>query len=252
MNALSRLRRQWTILGEQDPLWAILSETDKKGGGWDRTAFFKTGVAEIGEALQTAKAIGPICYGSALDFGCGVGRLTQALSIYFQHVIGVDISGSMISRAIELNQFPDRCEYVHNVAADLSILPDSSADLVYSSIALQHVVPALARNYIREFFRVARPGAPVIFQLPCRPRSMIWHTIKAGLPVGVSNVVWRLRTGSPEAMETYSMAEKKAINWVERCGGSVPRVEDDQRGPKGWQSRRYFCVRSDSKFTVAR
>ena len=243
MNALNRVRHQWTTLGERDPLWAILSETGKKCGGWDRAAFFKTGVDEIDEVLRKVRDLSPIEFGSAVDFGCGVGRLSQALSLHFERVIGVDIAESMIRNAVELNRFPDRCEYIHNVAADLSVLPDRSADLIYSSITLQHVVPALARRYIREFFRVVRPGGLVIFQLPCRPRSVLWHAIKSVAPVGVANMIWRLRTGSPEAMETYSMAEKKVVDLVEESGGAILRVEENQNGPPGWQSRKYFCIR---------
>ena len=245
MNALTRVRHQWTILGERDPFWAILSDAEKKGGGWDQAAFFQTGVGEIDNVLRTAQTLSPLCYGSAVDFGCGVGRLSQALATHFQRVIGIDIAASMIRTAVELNRFSDRCEYVHNIAADLSILPNQSADFIYSSITLQHVVPALARCYIREFFRIARPGALVIFQLPCRPRSIVWHAIKSVAPVWVSNLVWRLRTGSPEAMETYSMAERKVIHLVKESGGEVLCVEDNQNGPPGWQSRKYFCVRHE-------
>ena len=243
MNALNRVRHQWTALGERDPLWAILSETDKKDGGWSHAAFFQTGVEEISEVLRTARSLSSVRYGLALDFGCGVGRLSQALATHFERVVGVDIAESMIRSAVELNRFPDRCEYIHNVAADLSILPEGSADLIYSSITLQHVVPALARCYIREFFRVARPGGLVIFQLPSRPRSVVWHAIKSVAPVSVANLIWRLRTGSPEAMETYSTPENKVIKFIEESGGAVLRVEDNQNGPPGWQSRKYFCVR---------
>ena len=151
----------------------------------------------------------------------------------------------MIRNAVELNRFPDRCEYLHNVAADLSVLPDRSTDLVYSSITLQHVVPQLAQRYIREFFRIARPDAPVIFQLPSRPRSVVWHSIKKVAPVRISNIIWRVRTGSPEAMETYSMSEKKVVQVVADSGGEVLRVEDNQSGPPGWQSRKYYCVRRE-------
>jgi len=245
MNALSRVRHQWTILGERDPFWAILSDTEKKDGGWDQAAFFQTGVDEIDKVLCTASTLSPVHYGSAVDFGCGVGRLSQALAAHFERVVGVDIAASMIRTAVELNRFPDRCKYVHNVVADLSVLPDQSADLVYSSITLQHVVPALSRSYIREFFRIARPGALVVFQLPSRPRSIVWHAIKSMVPVWLSNIVWRLRTGSPEAMESYSMAETKVIHLVKESGGAVLRVEDNQSGPPGWQSRKYFCVRRD-------
>src|SRR5258708_22704504 len=142
MNALNRVRDQWTTLGERDPLWAILSESDKKSGGWDHAAFFKTGVDEIDEVLRKARSLGQIRYGSAVDFGCGVGRLSQALSLHFEHVVGVDIAESMIRNAVELNPLPDRCEYIHNVAPDLSILPDHCADLIYSSINIHHFVPS--------------------------------------------------------------------------------------------------------------
>jgi ubiquinone/menaquinone biosynthesis C-methylase UbiE len=247
VNALIRARNQWTVLGERDPLWAILSETDKKGGGWDRTAFFQTGVDEINAMLNTAESLAMVRYESAVDFGCGVGRLSQALAAHFKYVAGVDIAEPMIRRADELNRFGDRCEYIHNVAADLSVLRDESFDLVYSSITLQHVVPRLAQSYIAEFFRIVRPGGLVIFQLPCRPRSVVWHAIKSILPIAVANMIWRLRTGSPEAMETYATPEAKVIRFVEESGGKVLRVEDNQLGPPGWQSRRYFCIRRECK-----
>src|SRR6266849_2895466 len=141
MNALSRVRHQWTTLGERDPFWAILSETDKKDGGWDQTAFFQTGIDEIEEVLRTARSLAPVRSGLAVDFGCGVGRLSQALAMHFQRVVGVDIAASMLRTAVVLNRFPDRCEYLHNIAADLSVLPERSADFIYSSITLQHVVP---------------------------------------------------------------------------------------------------------------
>jgi ubiquinone/menaquinone biosynthesis C-methylase UbiE len=245
MNALSRVRHQWTTLGERDPFWAILAEAGKKGGRWDQAAFFQTGIDEIDQVLRTARNLAPVRYGSAVDFGCGVGRLSQALAMHFERVVGVDIAASMIRTALELNRFPDRCEYVHNVAADLAVLSDRSADFIYSSITLQHVVPALARCYIREFFRIAQPGALVIFQLPSRPRSIVWHSIKSIVPVWVSNILWRFRTGSPEAMETYSMREEKIVRIVKDSGGEVLCVEDNQNGPPGWQSRKYFCVRRE-------
>ena len=241
--ALDRVRRQWTRLGECDPLWAILSRPDKKGGGWDPATFFETGVTEIENVLSIAQGLAPIRFGTAIDFGCGVGRLSQALATHFERVIGIDVAESMIQKAHQLNRFPGRCDYVHNVAADLSVLADQSADFIYSSITLQHVIPALASRYIQEFFRVARPGTQVIFQLPCRPRSVVWHAIKRVLPVAAVNLLWRLRTESPEAMETYAMPENKVIQLVESSGGAVLFMEDDHNGPHGWQGRKYFCAR---------
>jgi SAM-dependent methyltransferase len=193
--------------------------------------------------LEHAKSLAPIRFDRAVDFGCGVGRLSQALARRFEKVIGIDVAESMIRQAIELNHFPERCQYIQNVTPDLSILPDACVDFVYSSITLQHLVPALAAGYIREFFRTVRPGGSVVFQLPCRPRSVVWHTIKRALPVAVPNLLWRLRTNSPEAMETYSIAEHRVVQLVEASGGAVLSIQADDNGPDGWQSRKYFCNR---------
>jgi SAM-dependent methyltransferase len=244
--ALERVQKQWTTLGERDPLWAILSRPDKQGGGWDQDAFFETGMAEIQGVLVTAQGLAPVRFGTAVDFGCGVGRLSQALAAHFERVVGIDIADSMIQKASELNKHPDRCQYVHNVAADLSVLADGSADFVYSSITLQHVVPALARCYVREFFRIVRPGGHVIFQLPSRPRSLVWHGIKRVMPVSLGNLIWRLRTASPEAMETYSMKEEKVLRLAEESSGLVLSVEENRHGPAGWESRKYFCIKRES------
>ena len=37
------------------------------------------------------------------------------------------------------------------------------------------------------------------------------------------------------------MAQSKVIQQVEESGGEVLCVEDNQNGPPGWQSRKYFC-----------
>jgi SAM-dependent methyltransferase len=242
---LDRVRREWTALGKKDPFWAVLTRPEMSGGRWDPAAFFETGVLEIERAIQAAQRISPIRFGTAVDFGCGVGRLSQALAARFERVIGIDVAESMIQEATRLNRFPDRCGYMHNVAADLAALPDASVDFVYSSITLQHMAPSLARLYIREFFRAARPCGFVIFQLPSRPRPLVRHWVKSALPIAFTNLLWRLRTGSPEAIEAHFIPETEVRGLVERCGGSAAHVESNQEGPSGWENRTYFCVRNE-------
>lgn len=243
MRALRRVSKQWTILSKKDPFWAILACPEKRGGGWDQASFFETGVAEIAEVIQTAERFSPICFQNAVDFGCGVGRLSQALACRFERVTGIDIAEPMLQMAVRLNRFPVRCEYVLNVVPDLSAFDDDSVDFVYSNITLQHMVPSLARLYIREFFRIARPNAHVIFQLPSKPRSLAWQYIKRAAPVALSNLLWRLRTGSPEAMESYFIPERRVIALVEESRGAVAFIESNPDGPPGWESRRYFCLK---------
>jgi hypothetical protein len=84
----------------------------------------------------------------------------------------------------------------------------------------------------------------VIFQLPSRPRSAAWHWIKKAAPITLSNLLWRVRTGNREAMESYFIPENKVRDLVEQSGGSIRLVESDRSGPPGWQSRKYFCTRN--------
>ena len=142
--------------------------TDPRGN-WDRQAFFETGVGEIEGALQRIREVGPLGDQRALDFGCGLGRLTQPLASHFYRVDGVDISESMITRGRALNRMGERCVFHVNTRDDLALFPDCCFDFVYSSIVLQHIEPKYARRYIQEFFRVLRPGGKAVFQIPSDP-----------------------------------------------------------------------------------
>ncbi|MHC4920095.1 MAG: class I SAM-dependent methyltransferase, partial [Planctomycetota bacterium] len=143
--SFKQLQRTWDTFGRQDPLWAILSHKDKRGNRWQLDDFMDTGRKEIQEVLDYARSLGQeLPMHKALDFGCGVGRLTQALADHFQEVCGVDVAASMLDRARELNRQGERCTYHLNQATDLSLFPDGEFDFVYSNITLQHMRPELA------------------------------------------------------------------------------------------------------------
>src|SRR5215468_10522168 len=112
---IERLRRVWNELGADDPLWAILSLPDKRGGRWNTDEFFAYGEAEIGAVdAACARLARPRERRLALDFGCGVGRLTRALATRYAQVIGVDISPSMLEQARALNAHLGNVRFVEN------------------------------------------------------------------------------------------------------------------------------------------
>jgi hypothetical protein len=161
------LQRNWDEFGKTDPLWAIMTEPDKRDGKWDRAAFFKTGADQIARAMAQISDLGITpARDRCLDFGCGVGRLTQALCDYFDTCCGVDIAPSMIALAEQYNRYPQRCHYYVNAFPDLRIFEDSTFDFVYSCIVLQHMYPIYSKSYIKEFLRVLRPGGVLVFQMP--------------------------------------------------------------------------------------
>jgi SAM-dependent methyltransferase len=164
-------REFWERHAQYDPLWAILSDPTKKGRKWQLPEFFETGAREISVTLQTLAELGlTINREAALDFGCGVGRLTQALAVHFGSAVGVDISPTMIRLAEKLNRHPERVRYLSNVRDDLRVFDANTFDFIYSDIVLQHVEPASTRRYLPEFVRTLRKGGVLVFQLPSHPR----------------------------------------------------------------------------------
>lgn len=164
--ALHHVGEVWERLAQVDPLWAVLSEPDKQHRRWNLAEFLQTGVDEIEALLADLDGFGSGRRGAALDFGCGVGRLTQPLALSYDRATGVDISPTMIETAQTLAGALSGATFIVNERPDLAVFDDSVFDLVYSNIVLQHMPPDLARSYLAEFFRIVRPGGFVVFQIP--------------------------------------------------------------------------------------
>lgn len=232
---LQNVHDKWSELGESDAMWAVLTERGKSRNRWDLDEFLGTGRAEIATQLaELARHHVPVTFDRALDFGCGVGRLTQGLLAGgFAQAIGIDISPGMIKKAEEFNTRGDRCSFVLNVVADLSVFANDSFDLVYTRRVLQHMPNDLAKRYICEFFRVTRPGGVVVFQIPTMLRHDLPGLLMRSIPDLVLN---RLRRG----MEMHGTPVKEVVNVIGSAGGSVVAIENDEAAGKRWLSHRYI------------
>ncbi|HEY6680744.1 MAG TPA: methyltransferase domain-containing protein [Actinomycetota bacterium] len=244
MSDLRRLRANWEAFGRQDPFWAILTLPGKRLGRWNVREFFETGVVEVDELMRRLEAIQhPGHRERALDFGCGVGRVTQALAGHFAEVVGVDIARSMLARARRLNGLGSRCLYVHNERPDLGRFPDGHFDLVYTAYVLQHMPPEYARGYVSEFIRVLRSDGVAVFQIPAARRSAPELPASAfrGRVAIASGVPSAMRAGSVHALTVTASNEGGAPwparglrsvsvgnHWKEAKGASVV-VQDDAR-----------------------
>ena len=163
MMNLETLKNNWESLAERDALFAILTDHRRVGGKWDVDEFMATGEMEMETVMHHLSSIRriPDYTGKALDFGCGVGRITQALAPRFTSCVGVDISRQMIDKAIALNRYA-HCRYVANPAEQLPFA-DASFSFIYSNIVLQHVPRPFSAAYLREFVRVLAPGGILVF-----------------------------------------------------------------------------------------
>jgi len=223
-------RRDWEDMARVDPYWAVVSSPDKRFGGWEAEELLRTGESRVASLLRRGRRLGhPVERRSALDFGCGVGRLTQALAPHFEECVGVDISEAMLSEARRLSAGAPGVRFVLNDREDLRQFADGSFDLVYSHIVLQHVPDrAAVLAYVGEFVRVLRPGGLVAFQLPSRiarrhrlqPHRRAWGALRRlGAP---PMLLYRMRL-QPIHMGSAPVSAVTSV--LERAGGRVLAVD---------------------------
>lgn len=250
---LGTVGERWTELGRRDPMWAALTLPGKAtagarprwqrrargaGTGWTPAEFLATGRVEIDAMLARLGELGVAPRrGTALDFGCGPGRLSAALAAAgFERVLGVDISPSMLDTARRLvggePELAARCEFRHNTGATLAGVADGSVDLVYTCRVLQHMPPKLALGYLREFLRVTTPGGLVVFQLPAEPAGGLVGGLLRRLPAPVLN---RLRKG----MQMHGTPPTTVTALVAAAGGRTVAIEPDTSAGPRWRSYLY-------------
>jgi SAM-dependent methyltransferase len=245
--SLKRSKRHWEDMGNLDPYWAVLSEPSTKYGKWNVEQFLETGRSEISSLVDTIRQLGlPKENRCALDFGCGVGRLTQALASHFQNVVGVDISEAMIRRAISLNP-PANCAFLLNESESLPFDAERF-DLIYSVLVLQHV-PAKdsIRRYIAEFARTLKRGGLLVMQVPdyvpirrrlqARPRVYSWLR-----STGVSEQLLYRTLGLHPIPMTF-LPEKDVVAIIESGGGEVLQTYNDHRAGPHISGRVYYATK---------
>jgi trans-aconitate methyltransferase len=234
---LARVRNDWNRHAHADPLWAILTDPGKKGGGWDPDAFFATGEWEIDEVLRYAATLHvPLGHARALDFGCGAGRLTRALAGHFDEAWGVDISPAMIELA---RSYAPQAKFVVSQDPSLATLPARDFDFIYSNITLQHMPPRYARRYLLALVGRLRPGGLMIFQLPSESRQprfvrMVRH---------LYNEVLRRNLGGVQPwMDMYGISKAEVLALLESAGTRVLDVRENTAAGPEWTSYRYAVV----------
>ncbi|MBE9531963.1 MAG: class I SAM-dependent methyltransferase [Proteobacteria bacterium] len=234
--SLKKHKEEWEELGELDPLWAILSSHEKKFGKWDLDEFFRTGTDEIFGEMASAKELGyPKEHKSALDFGCGVGRLTRALAKHFEEVLGVDISENMLKKGRELNKEIENCTFLLSTDERLGEFQDNSTDLIYTKIVLQHVPSTeLIRSYIKEFVRILKDDGLLIFQLPChiplqyrfQPRRKLYTLLRT---FGIKKELLYKHLGLIPIRMNF-IPEVEVLSLLESIGAKILKVSHDETG----------------------
>lgn len=241
--SLDQLQDDWTRLGKEDPLWAVYVAPGTRGGKWDVDEFFGLGRREVGGALAELDRLG-LAPGRhrAVDFGCGVGRLSQALAEHVDEVIGLDIAPSMLEKARELDRSGGRVRFVLNERPDLSVIESGSVDIVYSSLVLQHMPPEFARGYLREFVRVLAPGGVAIFQVASRPTMSLKGLAFRLLPWPLLRWAQQTLLRYPAPMRMSQMSPSDVRTAVAGTPARLAASIDDDSYGGHWHYTRYYVT----------
>ena len=154
--------RDWDQIGRAHPYYGVLADPRfLDPGPDDLKEFFASGEGDVRHVIASlANAFGPFEPNSALDFGCGVGRLLIPLARLCGSAFGVDVSEPMLELARK------HCRDARvNVELSRTIPVDRQFDLVNTIIVMQHIPPARGYPIVRQLWGCVAPGGRLSMQI---------------------------------------------------------------------------------------
>lgn len=190
--------KAWKRYGEVDPYFGVITRDDYHS--WSltdqkREEFFQSGEAHVESIMKTLREINPkFSPASAIDFGCGVGRLTLPLARVSASVLGVDVAPGMLSEAQK--------NAAERGAANVTFAHEVSGrfDLVHSYIVLQHIPPRRGLPILRDLVSRVERGGMIVLQVPYH--AVLWVRLAT-----------RMKHVNPVAKGAFNLAKARPWNF---------------------------------------
>jgi SAM-dependent methyltransferase len=169
------MKSDWDARAREDARKAIACDD-----GRDEATFRASGERDLGLVLEGALELLGHRH-SALEIGCGTGRLIEPLAGRFDHVYGVDISGEMLRRGRERLAHLTNVHLVEVGGEGSLPFKAGSFDFCFSYITFHHIPDkSIVRRYVAEAHRVLEAQGLFRFHLFGRPDSLL-QTIRERL-----------------------------------------------------------------------
>lgn len=216
------MRRFWDRRAREDAFYFV--DNRLRYGDPDHDEFWAGG-REVMDNLARDLGVRVAPTDTALDIGCGVGRITRVLAGTSKRVIALDVSPEMLGRARDLNPDAQNVEWLLGDGVSLAGVDAESVDACVSQVVLQHIPdPVITLGYVREIGRVLSPGGWAAIQVSNdarvhRPRASIGRRLSGLLgraPRGQSHQAW---LGSAVDLDELRAAAADGGLEVERIQG---------------------------------
>lgn len=214
----------WQAIGSADPFWGVLTQPQFRRDRMqpaDLDAFYQTGVVHITGVVEIIEMITQTRFHarSALDFGCGVGRLAEAMAAHADQTTAYDISPGMLAAARARGLGQNQVTYTNEFPAA------GRFDWINSYIVFQHIPPVRGMALLQQLLDRLLPGGVIslhfmIYRDPPPPAPGARRSRLRHLPAPLRDVIRGLRarhTPPPLPLGTISMYDYDLNRLLEAC-----------------------------------
>ena len=241
VNALfSHIQDVWEYLGQTEPHWSVTTQEQFKSYAIKENLshFYESGFENANTLFKSLdrNAIDQTSFTSCLEYGCGLGRVTWALSKKFERVIGYDISKSHLqcAKSYFASKGINNVE-LHHISQPQEIRNFPKVDVVYSVIVLQHNPPSLIYLILQELIRALNPGGIAFFQVP---------TYKMGYKFFLKDYL--MEDHSNKEMEMHCLPQSEIFKIIHNENAKVIEIlEDDWQGLEYHSRSNTFIVQKE-------
>jgi SAM-dependent methyltransferase len=205
----------WRAIGSTEPFWGVLAGDEYRKANLNESAvarFYTSGQVEMAGVVERIRNLFDESFSPllAIDFGCGVGRLSLAMADYAEHVIGVDISARMLAEAETR-----RAKYKIESVVFVDKLPEDTVHWVNSYLVFQHIPPERGYGLLAELLSRLAPGGVASIHLTT-------HRDKQHLPPSLDDI--GLCRFDGQVLEVISQASDTSVGRMRMYDYDLGRV----------------------------
>lgn len=239
MSKFEQQKKLWDYNADKNAKWAISSHTEKLNEEWNTEDFYAEGEAVISQIMQKVESLTELNKELALDFGCGIGRLSKHLGPFFNEVYGIDISESMIQQA-KLENHAENIQFLVSESTNLEALGSKKFDFIISLIVIQHIPPPLAIKQLEVLFHKLASGGICVIQIPEVRIPTVKNRIRKYIPEKVFRLKHQLLRPEVPYITMYGLDRSLIKDLSAKNSIEILHIESDRLAGGDWESYTYF------------